>query len=130
MRPEEKFEIAFMLAEAVDGLAHHRARIMRDWPTIISLLHRESDGDLTTTLDAEQASILLRMFVHSALSLRGDVLEMDSLMEQEGVKVPRARKEKHAADEDDWEALKEHVVKDLPVLLTPFPRRRDEPGDP
>ena len=43
---------------------------MRDWPTIIALLLRESDDLISTALRPSLAAILLRMFVASAMSLR------------------------------------------------------------
>jgi hypothetical protein len=121
-KPEDKYAFAALLGEAVCSLEHTRARILRDWSTIISLLLRDSESGLTTTLEGPQASILLRLFVHSAQELQTDV---EALRSQGGPGqfLSRVKREQLDHAQDDWDSLRSHLQKNLSDLLVRF---RDE----
>ena len=110
--------------------------IMRDWSTMISLLLRESDELISTALRPTLSSILLRIFVASALKLRDWYVQVKAAQNDEvdGMKGGKQRRGSFAnrLDSDDQqkalqlESLNEHLLRDLPTLLTRF---RDDPAN-
>ena len=114
---------------------------MRDWPTIIALLLRESDDLISSALRPSLAAILLRMFVASAMNLREwyaktRAVQLDedkpvdsSTGKGKKEKVPMSRRRNlytHRLEKEDlvkldeWEALGEHLNRDLPRMLVRF----------
>lgn len=91
--------------------------MMYSWFTIIGLLLRDSDDQLTmTALRPAQSSILLRMFVHSAVDLtkkHGRYQQQLQHNKQLAVTLDNRLAR-------DWESLNEHLQTYLSGLLTRF----------
>lgn len=132
-----------MLVEACLDLP--QGGIMRDWSTIFALLLRESDELISSALRPTLSSILLRIFVASAVNLRDwyYLMRASQLEEVDGMKGKNTKKGQngnngngnngngirgyaHRLDGKDqtkaeqWEALNDHLLRELPSLLTRF----------
>ena len=118
----DEFIFGVKLADSMLTLEASRSRILRDWPTLTSLLLRESDGELSNTLGDKQGSILLRMFVQSGLRLYQEINTLSSDIASSNKQL-KSKKENLEHAEDDWGALKAHLNKCMPALLN---RCRDD----
>ena len=85
--------------------------IVYNWPTMISLLLRESDDLISHSLSTYQASVLLRIFVHAAVELNEKRL---SFADQ----VSLTSSERQCLQW--WEALNRNLISQLHTLLTRF----------
>ena len=106
-----------------------QGRIMRDWSTIIALLLKESDELISSALRPTLSSILLRIFVSSAMTLKEwyqiTVLnQTEEIDEMKGGKQRKSFSKKlNDIDQDkseEWESLNEHLLQSLPTLLKRF----------
>ena len=110
-----------LLAEAC--LDHSQcSNVLKDWTSIISLLLRENDGDISTALSEDKVSILLRMLVYSANQL---VKQKDDIINRK-VSPSKTMRTKGPVTTltgevgDAWDSLVENLHKDLPKLFTRF----------
>ena len=106
-----------------------QGRIMRDWGTIIALLLKESDELISSALRPALSSILLRIFVSSAMNLKEwyqiTILnQIDEIDEMKGGKQRKSFSKKLNDNDQDkaeeWESLNEHLLQSLPALLKRF----------
>jgi cohesin complex subunit SA-1/2 len=104
--------------------------IIRNWSMIISLLLKESDDFIAIALRPSLSSVLLRIFVASAIELKKWNTDIKALQldDVKGMRKGKGNRGSftHRLDADDqlkaehWESLNEHLLSDLPKLLVRF----------
>jgi len=118
---DEDFDRVDLLAQAC--LDHPQSsNVLKDWSSIISLLLRENDGDISTALSEAKVSILLRMFVYSANQLVTRKQEIFNAKASPNKSMRTKGPVITLTGElgDAWESLVENLHKDLPKLFTRF----------
>ena len=112
-----------------------QGKILTDWGTIISLLLKESDELILTALRPTLSSILLRMFVSSAMNLKmwyQNIIsnQLEEIDQMKGGKERQTSSSKKLKNIDynkaeEWESLNEHLLLGLPSLLKRFSDDKD-----
>jgi len=101
--------LVVLLADACLGLPG-RADIVRSWDIMVHLLLKDSEDLIESALPSAHVSMLLRLFVASALSLKREKMKEEDL---------HKRRDQNLLD-SDWNSLQGVLSASLPSLLTRF----------